>query len=186
MASSNSSSISITLDDMDPSILKSDFVSQVAPQSLRITCYGSSSAKTPENYLQAARSLGYTLAKRGHVCINGAGPAGCMSAMNDGAVLGSGHIIGVIHEMFLVDNGYLEDGKQVNFDDVGTHKAFQTTNEETGLIREIVVAGGDDLQERKKLLVKTADALVVLPGGPGTWDGMILLSIRPTFSLYQN
>jgi predicted Rossmann-fold nucleotide-binding protein len=33
-----------------------------------------------------------------------------------------------------------------------------------------LVAGGDDLQERKKLLVKDAEALVVLPGGPGTWD----------------
>jgi predicted Rossmann-fold nucleotide-binding protein len=172
MASSNSSSI--TLNDMDPSVLKSDFVSQVAPQSLRITCYGSSSAKTPANYLQAARSLGYTLAKRGHVCVNGAGPFGCMAAMNDGAVLGNGHIIGVIHEMFLVDSGYLEDGKQVNIDDVGTHKVFESTNKETGLIREILVAGGDDLQERKKLLVENADALVVLPGGPGTWDGMIL------------
>lgn len=27
-----------------------------------------------------------------------------------------------------------------------------------------------DLQERKRLLVENADALVVLPGGPGTWD----------------
>jgi len=30
--------------------------------------------------------------------------------------------------------------------------------------------GGDDLQERKKFLVACADALIVLPGGPGTWD----------------
>lgn len=34
----------------------------------------------------------------------------------------------------------------------------------------MLVASGPDLQERKKLLVKDADALVVLPGGPGTWD----------------
>lgn len=162
-----------TLDDLDPSILQSKFVYQVATKSLRITCYGSSSAKTPAKYMQAARSLGYTLAKRGHVCINGAGPFGCMAAMNDGAVLGNGHIVGVIHEMFLVDSGYLEDGKQVNIDDVGTHKVFQTTNEATGLIREILVAGGDDLQERKRLLVENAEALIVLPGGPGTWDGTI-------------
>ena len=34
----------------------------------------------------------------------------------------------------------------------------------------ILIAKGNDLQERKKLLVKDADALIVLPGGPGTWD----------------
>ena len=32
------------------------------------------------------------------------------------------------------------------------------------------VSGGDDLQERKKFLVTNTDALIVLPGGPGTWD----------------
>jgi len=32
------------------------------------------------------------------------------------------------------------------------------------------ISGGNDLQERKKLLVEGADALVVLPGGTGTWD----------------
>ena len=36
--------------------------------------------------------------------------------------------------------------------------------------RRILIAKGNDLQERKKLLVKDADALIVLPGGPGTWD----------------
>ena len=35
---------------------------------------------------------------------------------------------------------------------------------------EILLATGNDLQERKRLLVRDADALVVLPGGPGTWD----------------
>ncbi|CAJ1947199.1 unnamed protein product [Cylindrotheca closterium] len=161
----------LTLEDMDPAVIQSDFCQTQAPKSLHITCYGSSSNLTPTSYIQEARSLGYTLAKRGHVCINGAGPHGCMAAMNDGAVLGNGHIVGIIHEMFLVDSGYfLGPNEKANFDDIGTHKAFQSKNKETGLIREIIVAGGDDLQERKKLLVENADALVVLPGGPGTWD----------------
>lgn len=30
--------------------------------------------------------------------------------------------------------------------------------------------GGPDLQERKKFLVSNTDALIVMPGGPGTWD----------------
>lgn len=46
----------------------------------------------------------------------------------------------------------------------GPHPALQ------GPRREMLVAGGKDLQERKRLLVDRADALIVLPGGPGTWD----------------
>jgi len=75
---------------------------------LNITCYGSSSSKTPERYLEEARLLGYILSKRGHVCINGAGSFGCMAAMNDGVHAGDGHVRGVIHEMFLADNGYFD------------------------------------------------------------------------------
>mmetsp|Transcript_13128 Transcript_13128/g.36005 ORF Transcript_13128/g.36005 Transcript_13128/m.36005 type:complete len:320 (+) Transcript_13128:2-961(+) len=159
---------------IDRAVAKSSFVAQAAERSLRITCYGSSSAKTPEFYLKEARSLGYILAKRGHVCVNGAGSFGCMAAMNDGAVAGDGHIVGVIHEMFLVDNGY--GGKRVDRDG-GAHRAFETLqssqtpfDERTGPIREVLVAGGDDLQQRKKFLVDKADGLIVLPGGPGTWD----------------
>jgi predicted Rossmann-fold nucleotide-binding protein len=151
---------------MDPTVVNSDFVSSFSPQKLRVCCYGSSSAKTPEKYLQEARNLGYILARRGHICVNGAGSFGCMAAMNDGAAAGNGHIIGVIHEMFVVD------GSDWCVQDGGAHKVFHATNpnERDGPLREILVAGGDDLQERKKLLVEGANALVVLPGGPGTWD----------------
>ena len=79
-----------------------------APNPRNVTCYGSSSSKTPRRYLEEARLLGYILAKRGHVCINGAGSFGCMAAMNDGVHAGEGHVRGVIHEMFLVDNGYFD------------------------------------------------------------------------------
>ena len=160
---------------IETSITESEFCSKAAPKSLRVTCYGSSSAKTPERYLKEARSLGYILAKRGHVCVNGAGSYGCMAAMNDGALFGNGHIVGVIHEMFLVDNGFF-DGKGIERDG-GAHKALSKSTSERdsrGPIREILVAGGNDLQQRKKLLVEKTDALVVLPGGPGTWDEVSL------------
>lgn len=81
-----------------------------------------------------------------------------MAAMNDGASDEGGHIVGVIHEMFVVD------GSDWVSEEGGAHSAFH------GGGREILVAGGNDLQERKRLLVEGADALVVLPGGPGTWD----------------
>jgi predicted Rossmann-fold nucleotide-binding protein len=152
---------------IDPKVVKSAFIQKPSEDPLRITCYGSSSSKTPEKYLTEARNLGYILARRGHTCVNGAGSFGCMAAMNDGAATGEGHIVGVIHEMWLVDGndwvGEVRDG--------GAHKVFHNKNEEnSNVIREMLVAGGDDLQERKRLLVENANGLVVLPGGPGTWD----------------
>ncbi len=107
--------------------------------------------------------------------MNGAGSFGCMAAMNDGAVIGNGHIVGVIHEMFVVD------GSDWCVRDGGAHEVFQNASSATreGPLREMIVAGGDDLQERKKLLVKGADALVVLPGGPGTWDEVSVVMPLP-------
>lgn len=125
---------------------------------LRVCCYGSSSSATPKPYLAEAEMLGRTLALRGHTCVNGAGSSGCMASMNDGVMAEDGHVIGVIHEMFVVD------GSDWITEEGGAHSAFHAGT------REILVAGGNDLQERKRLLVKGADALIVLPGGPGTWD----------------
>lgn len=95
-----------TLEPDDPAVPEvpqavtdSEFCRKPAPAPLRVCCYGSSSSLTPERYRTEARSLGYILARRGHTCVNGAGSFGCMAAMNEGAALGNGHIVGVIHEM---------------------------------------------------------------------------------------
>jgi predicted Rossmann-fold nucleotide-binding protein len=122
-----------------------------------------------------------------------------MAAMNDGAGEGDGHIVGVIHEMWLVDSvssdwsssnssgggtggtggtgggGGVRDRERRTLRDGGAHSVFDgvtngTSSEREGPKREMLVAGGKDLQERKRLLVDKADALIVLPGGPGTWD----------------
>lgn len=188
-----------TQDMIESSLMESEFVQSRAPTPLRVTCYGSSSSKTPELYLREARQLGYILAKRGHTCINGAGSYGCMAAMNDGAIAGDGHLVGVIHEMWLVDHGGVgksDEGSPTTTDtttnttttmaaataskqskqgvtnrDGGTHTVFSGNNRDSpGPVREVLVARGADLQERKRLLVANTNALVVLPGGPGTWD----------------
>lgn len=64
--------------DLDPVLTENPFCKQIAAKSLRICCYGSSSAKTPERFTKEAFALGYILAKRGHTCVNGAGSFGCM------------------------------------------------------------------------------------------------------------
>jgi len=134
-------------------------------KSLRVCCYGSSSDRTPEKYKSEAYILGSLLASRGHVCVNGAGSYGCMGAMNEGAAAADGRIVGVIHGMFEVDG-----------DDA--HPVFKNATEDDDKI-QLVRAYGDDLQERKKLLIKDADALMVLPGGAGTWD-----EVRELFLIY--
>lgn len=147
----------------------SPFLKNRAPVPLRVTCYGSSSSKTPAKYLREARQLGYTLARRGHTCVNGAGSYGCMAAMNDGAVEGNGNIVGVIHKMWLAQ---AEDSVR-KLRDGGAHGVFTAGKNGTKTeapIREMIVVGGKDLQNRKRFLVEGADALVVMPGGPGTWD----------------
>ena len=136
--------------------------SPAVPHSLRICCYGSSSSRTPEKYTSAAYQLGQTLALRGHTLVNGAGSNGCMAAMNQGAHDYHGHIVGVIHEKFVVDGSDWFEG---------AHSVFaKKDNKCGGGSTEILIARGNELQERKRLLVEGADALVVLPGGPGTWD----------------
>jgi predicted Rossmann-fold nucleotide-binding protein len=159
----------------------------VAP--LRVCCYGSSSSRTPERYIDAAYTLGGTLAQRGHTCVNGAGSSGCMDAMNKGCDDAGGCIVGVIHEKFVKRGGDWFEGTSSVFRrdrggvvvDEGGKVGGQTSGGGTGgggkrnknknkHEHEIVIARGNDLQERKRLLVEGADALVVLPGGPGTWD----------------
>jgi len=135
---------------------------EVECESFRICCYGSSSKKTPDRYLSESHSLGKTLAKRGHTCVNGAGSHGCMGSLNAGVKEGNGDVVGVIHKMFLVDGGdWMDKGSEVF---LGCKKEVYTGN------AELLVAGGRDLQQRKKMLLNDADGVIVLPGGTGTFD----------------
>ncbi len=72
----------------------------------------------------------------GHTCVNGAGLFGCMGALNNGCLDYDGHVVGVIHEMFVVDGSDWVGG---------SHSVFESGN------RELLIARGDDLQQRKKV-----------------------------------
>ena len=113
---------------------------------MRVAVFGSSRPTTPELYKSAAFELGLWLAQKGHVCVNGGGGQGVMGAANRGVRSGNGTIVGVIHEMFQVDN---DEDKQ---------------------IPNMIVARGPDLNERKQMLMDNSDYFVVMPGGTGTFD----------------
>ena len=112
---------------------------------VRICVFGSSSNKTPNEYLKLSEELGALIASNGHLCVNGGGAAGCMGALNRGVRSKGGQILGVIHDMFSVET-------------------------EDGLIQEMIVSNGDTLSERKQMLVTNSDCIIVLPGGVGTLD----------------
>mmetsp|Transcript_12579 Transcript_12579/g.19000 ORF Transcript_12579/g.19000 Transcript_12579/m.19000 type:complete len:222 (-) Transcript_12579:15-680(-) len=109
----------------------------------KICVFGSSSPRTNEKFTKEAYKLGQGIARQGHVCINGAGMHGCMGAVNKGVTDCNGEIIGVSHELF---RG-------------GDHR-----------IQNKIVCSGDDLSERRMRLIEQADIVIVLPGGPGTFD----------------
>eukprot|EP01041_Mallomonas_annulata_P009008 gene9008-18648_t len=113
---------------------------------VQICVFASSSTRTPKHYLDASRKLGELIAKGGHVCVNGGGKFGSMGALNEGSKKHGGENLGVIHESFVLDGA--EDTSMTN----------------------MIVLSGNDLSERKFALMSNCDAIIVLPGGVGTFD----------------
>mmetsp|Transcript_27384 Transcript_27384/g.73724 ORF Transcript_27384/g.73724 Transcript_27384/m.73724 type:complete len:263 (-) Transcript_27384:100-888(-) len=126
----------------------------------RVCVFASSSSRTPASFCAAAARLGVLLAQGGHVCINGGGKSGGMGALNAAVAENGGVIEGVIHKRWVVD--------EVDF-------AMDTA----GAGSRMVVVDGEDLAERKRVLRTEADAIIALPGGPGTWDELFeLVALR--------
>lgn len=111
---------------------------------MKICLYGASSNTINPSYIEAVEKLGNTMAKRGHTLIYGGGAGGLMGAAARGMTAGNGEIIGISPSFFKVD-GELYD------------KCTDFIYTET-------------MSERKKLLEDYAEAFVVVPGGPGTFD----------------
>merc|ERR1712070_968992 len=116
---------------------------------LYICCYGSSSKQTPDELLVVSRQLGRQIGSRGRKCVTGGGQYGCMSGVQSGCVESGSTNIYVVHQKF-IDGG--------------------TVDEKAHGVEKVLVAKGDNLEERKKLLMENADALIVMPGGVGTFD----------------
>lgn len=119
---------------------------------VNICVYASSSAQTPVSFLAAAARLGTLLAQGGHTCVNGGGRAGGMGALNAALAAHGGRIVGVIHKRWVVD------------------EAEFAVEMEGGSGSQMIVVDGDDLTNRKRGLRDACDAIIVLPGGPGTWE----------------
>jgi len=112
-----------------------------------ICVYCGSSPGKDEAYMEAATTLGRTIAERSARLIYGAGDNGLMGATARATLAAGGEVIGVVPQILIGHEG--------------------NTDVNTTLIRT------ETMHERKKVMFANADAFIVLPGGPGTLDETI-------------
>lgn len=121
--------------------------------SVRIAVFCGSSRRVAPIYFEAARTLGRTLAERGHVLVYGGGRTGLMGAVADAALAARGVVHGVILEEFIEQDVH--------------HRSLD----------ELVRVG--DMRSRKAGLDERSDAFIALPGGLGTLEELSeILSFR--------
>ena len=112
---------------------------------IRTVCvYCASSSRTPQIYLDAAATLGRTLAAAGLRIVYGGGSFGSMGRMAEAALAGGAHVTGVLPK-FMDDLGW-------------GHRSLS----ELRLV--------DDMHQRKREMLELSDAIVALPGGCGTLE----------------
>ena len=113
---------------------------------MNICVYGAASSLIDESYIEAGKELGRRMAERGHGLVFGGGAHGMMGAVAEGAYEKDGYILGIIPAFFE------EGGAEVSF-----KKCSEFIFTET-------------MRERKQLLMDKASAIIMTPGGIGTYD----------------
>lgn len=109
-----------------------------------VCVYGASSSTLAEIYYKEAEALGRQLAQRGHRLVFGGGKHGLMGAAAYGVWQEGGEILGIAPKFF--------DEPDVLFEHC-TDFIYTTT-----------------MRERKQLMEDRSEAVIVLPGGIGTYE----------------
>ncbi len=111
---------------------------------MRICIYGASSRTLDEIYYAEAEKLGTLMAQRGHSLVFGGGAEGLMGAAARGVFSGGGKILGIAPKFF----------------------------DEPGILFEhcTELLYTETMNERKQLMEENSDAVIVLPGGIGTFE----------------
>ncbi|HIZ32844.1 MAG TPA: TIGR00730 family Rossman fold protein [Candidatus Bacteroides merdigallinarum] len=125
-----------------------------------VCVYCASSTKIDPAYMDAARSLGTLLGSRGIRVVNGAGNMGLMGAVSDAALAAGGRVTGVIPR-FMVEQGWHHTG-----------------------LSELIIT--EDMHERKRTMLRLADAVIALPGGCGTLEELLEAITWKQLGLYLN
>lgn len=126
----------------------------------QICIYCSSSAKTPEKYINGAKEIITILHSDDYELIYGGGAIGLMGTIADQMLDLGGKVTGVIPEFM----------KEVEWDHPG--------------VKDMIVVG--DMGERKMRLLRDANVLMALPGGCGTLEELIEAISLKRLALYKN
>lgn len=111
---------------------------------MHICVFGASSNQIDASYIRDVEALGEAMAHRGHSLVFGGGASGLMGAVVRGVHRGGGSAIGVTPQFFDVD------GKN---SELCTELIFTAT-----------------MRERKRIMDERSDAVLMVPGGIGTFD----------------
>lgn len=125
-----------------------------------VCVYCASSTKIDPAYTEAARCLGTLLGSRGIRVVNGAGNMGLMGTVSDAALTVGGRVTGVIPR-FMVEQRWHHTG-----------------------LSELIVT--EDMHERKRTMLRLADAVIALPGGCGTLEELLEAITWKQLGLYLN
>ncbi len=110
----------------------------------RILVFCASSGSCAARYHEAAHALGRAIARAGHTVVYGGGAVGSMGALADGALEEGGAVVGIIPRFM----------RELEWAHAG--------------LSELRLV--EDMQERKRAMLTTSDAIVTLPGGSGTLE----------------
>ncbi len=110
-------------------------------------------------YVEAARSMGKEISRRGLGLVYGGGRVGLMGAVADAVLDGGGEVVGVIPEALVA--------KEI------AHAG----------LTELHVVGS--MHERKKLMADLSDGFVALPGGYGTLEEFLEVLSWAQLSIHE-
>lgn len=133
-------------------------VDRTSEDSRRVLVFCASSRSCDPAYHAAAAVLGRALALAGDTVVFGGGGVGSMGALANSALEAGGRVIG-IQPRFMRELEWTHPG-----------------------LSELVLV--DDMQERKREMLRVADAIVTLPGGSGTFEELFEAITSKRLGLY--
>jgi uncharacterized protein (TIGR00730 family) len=125
----------------------------------RVCVFCGSSFGVRPSYVEAARALGTTIAKRGLGLVYGGASVGLMGAVADAALRAGGEVIGVLP------------------------KSLQAREIAHLSLTELHVV--DSMHTRKAMMAERADAFIALPGGLGTMEELFEVMTWRLIGLHQ-
>ncbi len=135
-------------------------MSSVNSTARRILVFCASSGSCEPHFHEAAGILGRDIARAGHTVVYGGGAVGSMGAVADATLAEGGEVVGIIPR-FMCELEWAHPG-----------------------LTELRLV--DDMQQRKRDMLATSDAIVTLPGGSGTFEELFEAITSKRLGLFPN